>query len=130
MSESSPRLNRAPTRRSAAGEARKPQPDTSASETASESTTPSADSVIELRDAGKSYAAIARKLAMSSSVQAQAAFVNALRGRPEDERNALTERELARLEVLEHKIRDDDGGDPARTSQRLGALEKLRSALQ
>lgn len=129
MSESSPRLTGAPTRRSAGGQARKRQADTPASETVSASPTPSADSVIQLRDAGKSYAAIARKLAMSSSVQAQAAFVNALRGRPEDERDALTARELARLEVLEHKIRDD-AGDPARTTQRLGALEKLRSALQ
>lgn len=90
----------------------------------------STDAVINLREAGRTYAAIARELTMSGSVQAQAAFVRAVRHRPQQERSGLIERELGRLDNLERKIRARTDQDPNRSSQHLGALEKLRSALR
>ncbi len=94
--------------------------------------TPPASSadVIDLREAGRSYAAIARELTMPSSVQAQMAFLRAVRRCPEEERIHLVERELGRLDNLEKKIRAGTGQDPNRVSQQLAAVKKLRSALQ
>ena len=94
--------------------------------------TPPASStdVIDLREAGRSYAAIARELTMPSSVQAQMAFVRAVRRRQQPERIQLVEREFGRLDVLERKIRAGTDRDPNKASQQLAAVEKLRSALQ
>ena len=77
-----------------------------------------------------SCAAIARKLTMPSSTQAQAAFIRGVRHRPRQERIQLVERELGRLDKLEKKIRGNAGQDPNKASQQLAAVEKLRSALQ
>jgi hypothetical protein len=90
----------------------------------------SPDTVIALREGGRSYAAIARQLTMSSSVQAQAAFVRAIRQRPREERADLVERELGRLDDLEKRIRARADQNPDKASQHLVALEKLRFALQ
>ena len=87
-------------------------------------------SVIELREGGRSYAAIARLLSLPSAVHAQASFARALRKSPESERAALLQRELGRLDELEKKIRATSEDDPARASQRLVALGKLRTALK
>jgi hypothetical protein len=87
------------------------------------------ESVIGLREAGRTYAAIARQLTLPTAVHAQAAFVRALRQRPEEERAGLVERELDRLEVLERKIRAAGDDDPTKAKERLAALDKLRSAL-
>jgi hypothetical protein len=87
-------------------------------------------SVVALRDAGKSYAAIARNLRMPRALDAQLAFVRAVRDTPELERTDLVKREFERLELLEHRIRDDAAQEPDRMRQRLAALEKLRAALK
>ena len=92
--------------------------------------TPPASAVIDLREAGRSYAAIARELTMPSSVQAQIAFLRAVRHCPQQERIHLVERELGRLDNLEKKIRAGMAQDPNRATQQLAAVEKLRSALQ
>jgi hypothetical protein len=90
----------------------------------------SKETVIGLREAGRSYAAIARQLTMPTTVHAQAAFVRALRQRPEQERAGLVQRELGRLDALEKKIRAKGEDDPTRARDRLAAVEKLRSALK
>ena len=92
--------------------------------------TVSKDSVIGLREAGRSYAAIARQLTMPNAREAQAAFVRAIRQRSDEERAGLVQRELGRLEVLEKKIRADADDDSPRAKRRLSALNKLRTALQ
>ena len=92
--------------------------------------TPTKKTVIELREGGRSYATIARLLSMPSAVHAQASFARALRKHPEPERAALLQREQGRLDELEKKIRATSEEDPARASQRLVALGKLRTALK
>jgi hypothetical protein len=68
-------------------------------------------------------------LNLKRSNDALAAFLRALRQRPDMERAELIGRERARLDVLEARIRDRDKGDPTRLDRRLIALERLRSSL-
>jgi len=86
--------------------------------------------VLALRESGMSYAAVARELRIDNAVDAQAAFVRAVRRQPEAERLELVGRESGRLDILESRIRADGASDVERTERRLVALEKLRSALK
>lgn len=87
------------------------------------------EQVLALRETGRSYAAVASALGIKRATGAQAAFIRAVRGRPETERAALIERESQRLDALEQRIRDRDSADPEKRERRLAALEKLRHAL-
>lgn len=87
------------------------------------------DRVVALRESGRSYAAIARQLGIARAVDAQAAFVRALRHQPDAARADLVRRESVRLDDLEKRIREDGGQDPARAERRLVALQKLRRAI-
>jgi hypothetical protein len=82
-----------------------------------------------LRDSGKTYAAIASSLGFPRSVDAQAAFLRALRQREGEERGRLAQRESDRLDQLETRIRARDAAEPEKLEQRLGALAKLRERL-
>jgi hypothetical protein len=62
-------------------------------------------------------------------MDAQAAFIRAMRSRPEAERLALSQRESMRLDQLEKRIRTRDAEDPVKLERRLVALEALRQAL-
>lgn len=72
---------------------------------------------------------MARNLGLKRAVDAQAAFLRALRRREGEERNTLVERESARLVQLETRIRTRDAGDLEKMERRLGALAKLREQL-
>lgn len=85
--------------------------------------------IIALRESGRSFAAIARQLGIPRAVDAQAAFVKAVRHQPEADRRTLVQSETGRLDDLEKRIRRDDGQDPERAQRRLVALEKLRRAM-
>ena len=85
--------------------------------------------MLALRESGKTYAAVARSLGLKRAVDAQAAFLRAVRRREGDERSGLVERENARLVVLEDRIRTRDAADPEKMERRLGALAKLREQL-
>jgi hypothetical protein len=87
------------------------------------------EDALRLREEGRSYAAVARSLNLKRSNDALAAFLRAMRQRPDGERAELISRERGRLDQLEARIRDRDKDDPTRLDRRLGALEKLRSSL-
>ena len=72
---------------------------------------------------------MARSLGLKRSVDAQAAFLRALRRREGEERSGLVERETARLSQLEARIRTRDVADPEKMERRLVALGKLREQL-
>ena len=72
---------------------------------------------------------MARSLGFKRAVDAQAAFLRALRRREGDERTGLVERETARLVQLEARIRTRDAEEPEKMERRLGALAKLREQL-
>jgi len=82
-----------------------------------------------LRDSGKTYAAVASSLGFKRSVDAQAAFLRALRKREGEERGRLAQRESTRLDQLETRIRTRDVADPEKLERRLGALAILREKL-
>ena len=72
---------------------------------------------------------MARSLGFKRAVDAQAAFLRALRRREGEERHGLVERETARLVQLEARIRTRDAEEPEKMERRLGALAKLREQL-
>ena len=87
------------------------------------------EEVVRRREKGESYSAVARALGLKRAMDAQAAFLRALRSRPEPERAALSKRESLRLDQLEERIRSRDAEDPVKLARRLTALEALRQAL-
>ena len=87
------------------------------------------EEALALRDSGQTYAFVARSLGFKRSVDAQAAFLRALRQREGEERNRLVQRESARLDELEARIRTRDAGEPEKMERRLQALAQLRAAL-
>jgi hypothetical protein len=87
------------------------------------------EEVVSLREKGESYSAVARALGLKRAMDAQAAFVRAVRSRPDPERAALSKRESLRLDQLEERIRSRDAEDPVKLERRLSALEALRQAL-
>jgi hypothetical protein len=87
------------------------------------------EEALALRDTGLTYSAVARRLDIRRAVDAHAAFLRALRQRQGDERAKLAQREVARLDELETRIRTRDAADPTKMERRLAALGKLRDPL-
>ena len=83
-----------------------------------------------MRDSGHSYAAVARSLGFKRAVDARSAFLRALRQRGGEERTNLIQREAARLDELETRIRTRDANDPEKMERRLGALRQMREELE
>jgi hypothetical protein len=84
---------------------------------------------LTLRDSGKTYSAVASSLGFKRSLDAQAAFLRALRQRQGEERIRLVQRESDRLDTLDTRIRTRDAADPEKMERRLVALAKLREKL-
>jgi hypothetical protein len=84
---------------------------------------------LRLREAGNSFAAIARTLSLARANDALAAWRRGLDRLPTEERARLVEHERSRLAELEQRIRLRDKDDPERMSRRLAALEALRAGL-
>ncbi|MGC8628317.1 MAG: hypothetical protein ACP5VR_12360 [Acidimicrobiales bacterium] len=87
------------------------------------------EEVVTLREQGQSYSAVARALGMKRAVNAQDAFLRAMRNLPESERKALGQRESQRLDKLEVRIRSRDANEPAKMERHLTALEALRQTM-
>jgi hypothetical protein len=87
------------------------------------------EQVLALRDSGKTYAAVASSLGFERSVDAQAAFLRALRQCESEERGRLAQRESDRLDQLETRIRTRDAAEPEKLERGLLALAKLREKL-
>lgn len=87
------------------------------------------EEVVGLREQGQSYSAVARTLGIRRAVDAQAAFVRAMRKLPEEQRKALYKRESERLDQLEARIRSRDAEVPAKMERHLAALGALRESM-
>jgi hypothetical protein len=85
---------------------------------------------LALREEGRSFAAIARTIGVKRAADAREAFLRELRGRPEEERQGLVDRELERLDKLEARIRSRDAEEPEKLQTRLGALAAMRASLR
>jgi hypothetical protein len=86
--------------------------------------------VLALREDGTSYSAIARMLELGRAMDAHRSFVRALGAHNADERRKLVDNEEARLDRLEHRIRERDAADPAKVERRLLGVTKLREAIR
>jgi hypothetical protein len=73
---------------------------------------------------------VAQALGMERSLDAQAAFLRALRRLDPELRGAASSRELERLDQLEARIRARDQNEPDKMARRLGALDKLRVSVR
>jgi hypothetical protein len=87
------------------------------------------EEALALRDSGHSYAAVARSLGFKRAIDARGAFLRALRHREGEEKTSLIQRESARLDKLETRIRTRDADDPEKMERRLVALAKMRDGL-
>lgn len=88
------------------------------------------EEVVELRERGQSYSAVASALGIKRAVNAQEAFIRVMRGLPEKERKEMHARESARLDQLEVRIRTRDVGQPVKMERHLAGLEALRETMQ
>lgn len=87
------------------------------------------EEALELRESGKTFAAIASSLGFKRANEAHGAFLRALRKRNGDDRASLVQREAGRLDQLETRIRTRDAGNVVRMERRLTALAKMREVL-
>jgi hypothetical protein len=87
------------------------------------------DRALTLRESGASFSAIASRLSLRRATDAHAAFVRALGRKEGGERAELLQRESARLDTLERRIRERDAGDPDKIERRLAAVTRLRELL-
>lgn len=85
--------------------------------------------VLELREAGDSYSAIARQLELRRATDAHGAFIRAVHALSGDERLRVTANERLRLDQLEERIRERDAADPEKVVRRLHGVGQLRAAL-
>jgi hypothetical protein len=72
---------------------------------------------------------VARRLGLGRALDAQAAFLRALRQHDGEDRDRLIQRETTRLDELETRIRSRDATEPEMMQRRLLALAKLREKL-
>jgi hypothetical protein len=87
------------------------------------------EEVVVLREQGQTYSAVARSLGLKRAVNAQQAFIRAMRALPEKEQASLHKRESARLNELEVRIRTRDANEPVKMERHLAALEALRQTM-
>ncbi len=87
------------------------------------------EEVVALRERGQSYSAVAAALGIKRAVNAQEAFVRAMRSLSDPDSKALRARELGRLDQLEARIRSRDANEPVKMARHLDALAALRDSM-
>jgi hypothetical protein len=87
------------------------------------------EQVLVLREEGRTFAGIARELGLEGTLDANAAFMRALRRRPPTEQENLRSHELARLDALAERVRQRDDLDETEVARRTRSLDRLRKAL-
>lgn len=86
--------------------------------------------VLALREGGSSFCAVARRLELHRAVDAHRSFLRALATYAGNDRQELVEREEARLDRLEERIRARDAADPEKANRRLMGVGKFRADLR
>ena len=87
------------------------------------------DTVLALREQGRSFARIARELGLERSTQANAAFNRALRRLPAGEQESVRSHEMARLDALGERVRQRSDLDEVELARRMRSLDRLRKTL-
>jgi hypothetical protein len=87
------------------------------------------ETVLALREEGRSFAGIARTLGLDNSTQANAAFNRALRRLPASEQESVRVHEMARLDALGERVRQRNDLDEVEMARRMRSLDRLRKTL-
>ena len=87
------------------------------------------DEALELRRQGQSFKAIATKLGMATSGDANDAFQRSLRRKPARDRKQLRQEELERLDAVAAKLGANRTRTPDDVARRLQMVERLRAKL-
>jgi hypothetical protein len=87
------------------------------------------EKVLALREEGRTFAGIARELGLEGTLDANAAFIRALRRRPPSEQESLRTHEIARLDALAERVRRREDLDEAEVARRIRSLDRLRKTL-
>jgi hypothetical protein len=87
------------------------------------------DKVLALREDGRTFAGIARELGLKGTLDANAAFIRALRRRPASEQESLRTHEMARLDALAERVRRREDLDEAEVAKRIRSLDRLRKTV-
>ena len=82
-----------------------------------------------MRGQGRSFGAIANALGFGKAVDANRAFIRALRRRPPEERTSIRTQENRRLDRIAAGIRANDGLSADDAQKRLRTIERLRALL-
>ena len=85
--------------------------------------------VLELREKRRSFGAIAKIVGYERGSEATAAFNRALRRRPPKEQESLRQAELARLDGMAERVRENKELTADDVARRLGTVDRLRSRL-
>ena len=85
---------------------------------------------LALREAGKSFSAIARTLELDRATEAHKCYLRALGTHEGDDLRQLIKNEEARLDELERRIRERDAADTSKLERRLLALQNLRETIR
>ena len=85
--------------------------------------------VLELRAQRRSFAAIARIVGYERASQVPAAFNRALRRRPPQEQEALRRAELARLDAMTQRVRENKELTAEDAARKLDTVGRLRARL-
>jgi len=94
-----------------------------------EATTLSDDRTLELRQQGKSFAAIAKAVGYEKARDAWLAFNRALRRHTPNEQANLRREEMARLQLLTDAVQARKDLTPEEQTRRLKSVERMRVRL-
>lgn len=84
------------------------------------------EKVLRLRGEGRPYARISRDLGLDRGVDAQRAFVRALRLLPDPEAKRVRAEEGSRLDRLAQRVRNDANQSDMDKARRLKTIERMR----
>jgi hypothetical protein len=87
------------------------------------------EKVLALREDGRTFAGIAREVGLKGTLDANAAFIRALRRRPPSEQESLRTHEMARLDALAERVRGREDLDEAEVAKRIRSLDRLRKTV-
>lgn len=85
--------------------------------------------VLELRQEGKSFSAIAKALGYERPREVWLAFNRALRRHAPEEQAKLRRDEMGRLEAMAAAIEAEVGQTPAETERRLASVKRMQAVL-
>jgi hypothetical protein len=87
------------------------------------------EKVLRLRGEGRPYARISRDLGLDGGIDAQRAFMRALRQLPDEAAARVRAEETSRLDSLAERVRADTGKNDTDRARQLKTIERMRTQI-